>query len=223
MDLNAYLLLVDGVGILHVIGLDLSILQLYALGNLLEVVSGDVLIEIDVIDLLLEILGMGELRGEVSIIGEQKHTGGVAVETSYRVDALGACVLDQIHDGLTLLRVVTGGDIVLGLVEQDVDFLLDDDGLVVELDLIGAEDLGSELGDHLSVDGDDAGLDELIGLATAADASISQELVQTYGLVGVVVDLLVLDALFQAVLCIGVVVSRTGALVVRFLIPIIIW
>ena len=59
VDFNAHLLLVDGVSILDVVGLDLAVLKLNTLGNLLEVVGRDILIEIDVINLLLEVLRMG--------------------------------------------------------------------------------------------------------------------------------------------------------------------
>ena len=47
-----------------------------------------------------------ELRSEVAVVGEQEHAGCVAVEASYRVDALRAHVLHEVHHGLTLLRVV---------------------------------------------------------------------------------------------------------------------
>ena len=217
MNLDAHLLLVDSIGILHVIGLDLTVFQLDTLGNGLQVVSGDVLVEIDVIDLLLEIFRMGELRCEVTIVGEQKHTRGVTVEASHWIDALRAGILDEVHHRLALLGIVTSGDIVLGLVEQHIDLLLQCNGLVVELHLVGAQDLRAELGNHLSVDGDHTSLDELIGLATAADTGISQILVQTNGLVGIVIDLLILDALLQAILCIGIVVSGMGTLAIRFL------
>ena len=53
VNLNTHLLLVDSIGILDIIGLDLAILELYALGNLSKVVGGDVFVEVDVVDLLL--------------------------------------------------------------------------------------------------------------------------------------------------------------------------
>ena len=217
MDLDTHLLLVSLVGILNVVGLDLAILELDALCNLREIMSGNSLIEIDVVDLLLEVLGMRQLRGEVAIVGEEEHTRGVTVETTNGVDALGAGVLDQVHNSLALLRVIAGGDVVLGFVEEHVDLLLDRDGLVVELHLIGAQHLGAQFGDHLSIDGDHTGLDELISLATAADTSVGEVLIETHRLVGIIVDLLVLDTLLQAILGIGVIVGSALTLVVRLL------
>ena len=71
MDFNAYLFLVYGVGILYVIGLDISIFQCDTFGNLLQVVRRYVLVEEDVIDFLLEELGMCELRCQVAVVGKQ--------------------------------------------------------------------------------------------------------------------------------------------------------
>ncbi len=157
---------------------------------------------------------MRELRCEVAIVGKQEHASGVAVETSDGIDALGAGILDKVHNGLALLRVVAGGDIVLRLVEEDIDLLLDADGLVVEAYLVGAEHLGAQLRNNLSVDSDDAGLYELIGLTTAADTGIGEELVQTYRLVGVEVLLFVLNAFLQRILGIGIIGLTVGLVVV---------
>jgi branched-subunit amino acid permease len=67
----------------------------------------------------------------------------------------------------------------------------------VELNHISAQDLGSQLGYYLAVNSYYTCLDELIGLTTAADTCIGQELVKTKWLVWIVVDLLVLDALLH--------------------------
>ena len=210
MYLDAHLFLVNGISILDIVGLDLAVLELNTLGNLLEVVGCHVLVEINVIDFLLEELRMGEFRSKVTIVCQQEDTGGVTVEATYGINALGACTLDEIHDRLALLGVVAGGDVVLGLVEQHIDFLLEVNGLVVETYLVGTKHLAAQFGNHLTVDGDDTCLDELVSLTTAANASIGEELVQTQGLVGIVIFLLVLDTLLHAVLCIGIVICRTG-------------
>ena len=78
----------------------------------------------------------------------------------------------------------------------------------METDGIGTHHLRAQLGDHLPVDSDHTCLNELVGLATAANAGIGQELVQTNGLVGIEVLLLILNALLQRVLGIGIVVGR---------------
>ena len=77
---------------------------------------------------------MRQLAGQLAIVGEQEHTRRVAVETAHGIDALAAGTLHEVHHRLAVLRVVAGGDIVLGLVEQDIDLLLDADLLVVEED-----------------------------------------------------------------------------------------
>ena len=54
----------------------------------------------------------------------------------------------------------------LRLVHYDIDFLLAADSLSVESDVIAEDiDLGTELGDNLSVDGHDTCLDVLVSLA----------------------------------------------------------
>ena len=61
MNLDAYLLLIGWVSVLNVVGLNLAVLELDALGNLLQIVSGNVLVEIYVLNLLVETLRMCEL------------------------------------------------------------------------------------------------------------------------------------------------------------------
>ena len=91
VDLNTYLFFVRRTGILYIIGLDLTILKLNTIGNLLEVVGSDVLIEEHMIDLLLQILGMCQLGSQVTIVGEQEHTRGVTVQTTYGPAARCGC------------------------------------------------------------------------------------------------------------------------------------
>ncbi len=151
---------------------------------------------------------MGELTGQITIVGEQQHTRRIAVKTSHRIDALRTCILHEVHDGLALLRVVTGSDEALRLIEQHINFLLKRDGLVVELHLVGTMHLSAQLGHYGTIDRDYSGLDILICLTTTAHTGIGQILVQTNGLIGIDVILLILDALLLTVLCIGIVIGR---------------
>ena len=166
VDLDADLLLVNGIGILDIVGMDFTILELNALCYLRQVVGSNGLVEVDVVDLLLEELRMSELGCQVTVVGQQKDARGVTVETPHRIDALRTSILDEIHDRLALLRVIGRGDVVLGLIEQDVDLLLLSNGLVVETDFVGTENLGTQFGDDIAIDGNDTSLDELVGLAT---------------------------------------------------------
>ena len=205
MDLDTYLAVVTIVGILDSVGMYLAILQLNALSDLLQILGSHVLVKEDMIDLLLEELRMRQFAGKLTVVGQQQHTGGVAVQTAYRIDALRTCVLHEIHHSLALLRIITGSDVVLRLVEQHIYFLLKCDRLIVELHDIGAEHLGAELCDDLVIDRHHTCLDELISFTTRADAGVGQIFVQTDRLVRVDVLLLVLDTLLQAILSIGIV------------------
>ena len=87
----------------------------------------------------------------------------------------------------------------------------------MEADLIGAQHLGTQFGHHLTIDGDDTCLDELIGLTTAADTGISQEFVQTNRLIGIIVLLLILNTLLQAVFSIGIIAGSVGTITATLL------
>ena len=207
VDLDTHLLLVVSIRILYVICLDLAVLQRDTVSNLLQVMGGHVLVEVYVIDLLLQELRMGQFRSHVTIVRQEQHTGGVAVKTANRIDTLWASTLHEVHHRLTLLWIVTGRYVILWFVKQHVNLLLWSNRSIVELHLISVEHLGTQLGNHLAIHGHNTCLDELISLTTAAYTSIGKELVQTDGLVGIVVLLLILYTLLETVLCIGIVIS----------------
>ena len=209
VNLDAYLLLIGIAGILDGVGLDVTVLQCNALGNLLHIVSRNGLVQVNVIDFLLQELGVRQLRSQVAIIGKQQHTGGVAVQTTNGIDTLGASILNKVHHRLTLLGIIAGGNVVLGFVQQHINFLLQCNGLVVETDVVGAHHLGTQLVDNLTIDSHHTSLDKLVGLATAANTGISQELVQTDGLIGIEVLLLIFNTLLQRILGIGIIARRT--------------
>ena len=199
VNLDAYLFLIGIAGILDGIGLDVTILQRDAFSYLLHVVSRYSLIEMHMIDFLFQELRMRQLRCQVSVICQEQHTRSVTVQTAHRIDAFRTSPLDEVHHRFALLRIITGGDIILGFVEQYVDLLLQCYGLIMEANLIGTHHLGSQLVDNLAVHLDYASLYELVSLATAADTSISQELIQTDRFVGVEVLLLIFYTLLQRV------------------------
>ena len=218
VDLDANLALVCIACILDSVCMYLAVLKLYAVSYLLQVVSCNVLVEVNMVDLLLEELRMCKLRSQIAVVGEQEHTGGVAVETSYRIDALGAYVLNQIHYGLALLRVVACSNAILRLVEQHVHFLLKIYRLIVEFDFVGALYLCSEFGNYFTVNRHNACLDELVSLTARANAGVGKELVETYRLVGIDVLLLILDTLLHAILSIGIIIGRTLTIAATLLI-----
>ena len=197
MNLDAHLLLVHGVGILHVVGLYLAVFERDSVAYLLQVVCRDVLVKMHMVYFLLEELGVCELAGHVAVVGEQQHARGIAVEPAHGIDALGASVLHKVHHGLALLRVVACGNIVLGLVEQHVDLLLKRHRLVVELHLVRPQHLGAQLGHHGAIYRHYTCLYEFVGLAAAAHTCICQVLVESHGLVGVDAVVLIVDALLE--------------------------
>mgnify|MGYP003312381402 CR=1 FL=1 len=165
VDFNAYLLLVGLAGIFYGIGVDVTVFEGDAFHNLAHIGGSDILIEGDVVDFLLEESGVGEFRGQFAVIGEEKNTGGVAVEATYGIDAFGASAGYKVHDGLAFLGIVSGGDIAFGLVEEHILFLLHLNGFTVEAYFISAEHFGAEFGDGDTIDGHYAGLDVGVGIA----------------------------------------------------------
>ena len=70
MDLYAGLLLVGVGDVAYLIGMDLTVVKLYAVGNALHILFGNGLVGPYMVDFLLDVLGMGELRGQVAVVGE---------------------------------------------------------------------------------------------------------------------------------------------------------
>ena len=159
----------------------------------------------NVINLLLQELRMSQLRSQVTIVGQKKHTCCITVETTYRIDTLRTNVLYEVHHSLALLRIITGCNIILRLVEQYVYLLLQSYRSVVELHLIGTKDLCTQLGNNLTIDCYQTCLDELISLTARAYTSIGEELVQAQWLCWVDVLLLIFDTLLHAILSIWIV------------------
>ena len=185
-----------------------SVLQLNAVGNLLQVGHGHILIQKYMIYLLFQELRVCKLAGHIAIIGEQKHTGGVAVKASYGINTLRARILYEVHHGLALLRVVACSDIILRLVEQNVNLLLNRYRLIMEFYLIRTQHFGAQFGHNGAVYAHYPCLDKLVGLTARAYTRVGQILVQANRLVGVDVFFLIFDALLKAVFCIGIV-ART--------------
>ena len=166
MDLDTYLVLILLVSVCNSIGMDRTILKLDASSDLGEIGLSNVLVKPYVVDLLLHVLRVSQLRSEVTIVGKEKHASGVAVETTYWIDALLAGIANKIHDGLTALWIVAGSYGILWFVEQYIDLALKAYRLVVEENDILAGYLSTELGYYLAIDLDATVGDIIIGLAT---------------------------------------------------------
>ena len=118
------------------------------------------------IDLLLEEFGVCKAACHLTVIGKKQDTCCIAVKTAYGIYTLLAGTLDIIHNCLALLRIIHGGNAILGLIEQNINLALYVYQLVMEQHVVTAMDLGAKLGNSLSVNLYDTGLDELIGLTT---------------------------------------------------------
>ena len=172
-----------------------TVVELNAVGDVLHVLLADGLVGPHLVDFLLDILGVGELGREVTIVGEQEHTSGVAVQTSHGIDAFLTGTLDEVHNGLAAVGVVAGGDAILGLIEQDVALLLGGYNLSIVFHNVLGGDFHAEFGSYLAVDLDETLLDVFIGYTTRADAGVGHELVQADLHVGIDSGLLIDDAL----------------------------
>ncbi len=195
MNLDTGLIAVSIGRIADSVGMDRPVVELYTVGYTLHIVLADIFVAPYVINLLLHILRMCQLGGEIAVVGKQKHTRSVAVETTHRVYALGACALHYIHHRQTAVGIIGCGDAILRLVEQDIAFALQSHDLVVEFHYIVVAYLCSEFGHDLTVDLNQTFLDKFVGLAARAYSGVGHELVKTDLFVGIGYRHFIFDAL----------------------------
>ena len=225
VDFDTGLLAVGGGDVAHSIGVDGTVVEFYTVGNVLHVFLADGLIGPYLVDFLLDILRMGELSCQVTVVGEQQYTSGVAVQTSHWIDALFTGTFHEIHDGFAAVGIVTGCDTVFGLVKQDVALLFGGyDFTVIFNDILG-RDLHAEFCYHDIVDHDKAFLDIFISNTARADAGIGHELVQANFHVRINSGLLIENTLGLGgkahlglgTLALGALLIATGALLIATL------
>ena len=226
VDLDACLLAVGGGDVTYGIGVDGAIVEFNAVGDVLHVLLADGLVGPYLVDFLLDILRVGEFGCQVTVVGEQEHTGGVAVKSSHGIDAFLTSTLDEVHDGLAAVGIVTGGDAVFGLIEQDVALLLGGYDLAIIFYNVLGGNLHTEFGDYLAIDLDKALLDVFISHTARADAGVGHELVQANLHVGINRGLLIDDALglgreahlgLRTLLALGTLLEATGTLLIAAL------
>ena len=140
MDFDSRLVLVVVVDVTNCICVDWSVLKFDAVGKLLHIVFSDVLVGPHLIDFFLHIFRVSQLRSQVAVVCEQKHASSVAVKASYRIDALLASVLDDVHHRETSVWIVACSDTVFRLVEQDIAFVFERNHLVVVFNHVVALD-----------------------------------------------------------------------------------
>ena len=164
MDFNTYIILLILVSIADSICMNLTIVQLNTGSNLFHICLCQILVQMHMIYFLFQILGMSQLRSQITIVGKQQHTGRIAVQTAYRINALGAGILYQIHYRATRLRIVGCSHRIFRFVQQYVNFAFDADCLIMELHFVTTFDLGSQLGYDNTVYRNYTSCNKLIGL-----------------------------------------------------------
>ncbi len=167
------------------IGVDRPVFELNAVGDTLHVVLRDILVTPYMVNLLFHISGMGEFRGKVAVVGQEKHPGRVTVETSHGIYAFVARSLDEIHHCRTAIGVIACSDAVFRLVKQDVTFAFERYNLFIILNNVAVADLCSELSDYLTVDLHKTLLDKFIGLTAGTNSGIAHKFIESYLLVGI--------------------------------------
>ena len=215
VDLEAYVAAIL-VGELQCVGDNNLVIEGYAVTDGLFVLAFEIAVKNDGVDLLLTELRVCEFGCQIAVVGEQQHTGRIAVKTTNGVDALRASVLDDVHHRAALLGIVGGGDAVLGFVQKYIYLPLALNRLVMEHHLVRRQHLCAEAIDHLAVDCDDASLDEVVGFATAAEPCIGEVLVQTNRLRGILITLVVGNLLALRIDA-AVVLGLSGMVVVSLL------
>src|SRR5579863_7052392 len=120
---------------------------------------------------------MREPVRERAVVREEKRAGRIDVEPPDGDNARRE--RDELDDGAPPLRVASGGDDALRLVEEDVRKTLARDFLPVDFDAVVLADDGVQLA-RSAVDGDAAILDELVGAPPRGDAGTREEGVQPH-------------------------------------------
>ena len=172
-------------GIRYCVGMYFAVFKLDAVGDALHIFFGYVAVGPDVVYFFLGVLRMGKFRGQVTIVGEQQHAGGIAVEASYGIYSLVACAFHEIHHGHATVGVVGCGDAIFGLVEQNVCLAFESYYLFIVFHNVGMRYLCAEFGHNFAVDFYKALLNEFVCFAARAYSGICHELVETDFFIGI--------------------------------------
>ena len=133
----------------------------------------------DVVLLVEAVTRVHDPVGDVAVVGEQEQPFGVAVEPADRVHPLRH--LDKIHHGAAVTFVFCRRDVAAGFVEEEVARPLRLEQLAVDADG-GADRVGlrTELRDHLAVDADASGGDQLLRGTARGNAAGGENALQPF-------------------------------------------
>ena len=121
---------------------------------------------------------MGQLRGKIAIICNQKYTGSIPIQTSYRIYSLRTGISYYIHYCGTAFGVIRSGHTIFRLIEQYINFTLYFHSLILVYYLILTCNSSTEFGHDFSIDRDLSLFDQQIRFPSRANTGIAQELVQ---------------------------------------------
>ena len=128
--------------------------------------------DLDMVDLLVVVAGMGDMGDEVTIVRQEEKTAAIAVETSDR-DEAGGDRRDELRHASTAVAIARRAEISGRLVQHDRAFFSGRLGerLVVHEDLLPVGiDLYAHLTYDISIDTDAALPDEFLRMAAGSDA-----------------------------------------------------
>ena len=122
---------------------------------------------------------MGQLRGEVAVVGQDEQPFGIVVEASDRVDVV-AHAPQQIDHRRPPLGIGPRRDVAARLVQQEVEAALGElDAAAVHADVIaGGVGLRPEFANRRAVDGHASVEHQLLGGAPRGDAGLRQDFLQ---------------------------------------------
>jgi hypothetical protein len=124
---------------------------------------------------------MGQLVGEVAVVGQEHETDAHLVEPADCVNALRDLRQEVEHPG-TARGVVVGRDVALRLVDREIDRTLDLDFLTVDgHGGPGRVDLRAQFADHFAASGHPSLEDQVLASPARADSGMSQDLLEPFG------------------------------------------
>ena len=212
MNFNTDLFLIGRTGIVDGVCTYFPVFQRDALGNLPHIGSRYVLVGRHMVDFLFQEFGMCQLGSQFPIVSKQQYTRSVTVKTSHRINTFTTNVLDQIHHGLAVLRIVARGHVIFRFVQQDIHLALDAHRLLVELHFIRTFYLRSQLCNHRPVDTHYTCRNKFVRFTTGTNSGIGQELVQTNRSIRIHIEFFILNLFLHAIFGIGVVITGTALL-----------
>ena len=181
--------------------MNFAVFQIESVAQSLHIFFGNGMVEHHFVDFLLTIFRVCHFRGQIAIVGQQQHAGGIAVEPSDGIDAFAAGVFHQVEHRHACLWVVHGGNTVFRFVQQDVNAFFAAHQLVVEQHLVGGRHyFCTQFGYHFAIHGYHAGGNVFIGFAARTNARICQKFIQAHRFVVVDILFFVGHLLFVAVL-----------------------